>query len=331
MIDDRYLGVRYTPRDAKRGHVESYFLKANDADGRRAVWIKATILAPTGGASRAVAEAWAIAFDRDTDHVAVKATVPFAEARFAEGALDVEVAGCTWEPGRARGRIETAGRTVAWDLAFEPVGAPLFHYPHARMYDGAFPTTKLVSPWPDVRVSGRVTVDGEAWTLDAWPGMLGHNWGARHTHLYAWGHCNAWEDGVDDFVFEGASARVKVGPLVAPMSTLLCVRHRGVRYDLNAVTDIVRNHGDISLRRWRFGGANRVVRVEGEMWAETDRFVGLFYENPSGPMTYCLNTKLAHAKVTVQERGRAPVVLRSRAAALEIATHDEHHGVRMRV
>jgi hypothetical protein len=112
---------------------------------------------------------------------------------------------------------------------------------------------------------------------------------------------------------------------------MICVRHRGVRYDLNAITDIARNHADISLRRWRFRGANRVVRVEGEMWAETDRFVGLFYANPVGPTTYCLNTKLAHAKVTIEARGRAPMLLRSRAAALEIATHDEHHGVRMHV
>ncbi len=331
MKDDRYLGARYTPSDSKRGHVESYFLKANHPDGDRAVWIKATIFAPPGNGSSAVAEAWAIAFDRNGENVAVKSTVPFERARFTRDRLDVDVDGCTLEPGRTRGRIETAGRTIAWDLTFDPVGAPLFHYPHRMMYEGPFPTTKLASPWPDLRISGRVEVNGEAWRLDVWPGMLGHNWGPRHTHLYAWGHCNAWEDGVDDVVLEGASGRVKIGPVIAPTSTMICVRHRGVRYDLNAVTDIARNHGDISLRRWRFGGKNRLVRVDGEMWAETDRFVGLFYANPVGATTYCLNTKLAHAKVTIEERGRAPLVLRSRAAALEIATHDEHHGIRMRV
>jgi hypothetical protein len=59
--------------------------------------------------------------------------------------------------------------------------------------------------------------------------------------------------------------------------------------------------------------------------------VGLYYENPEGPPTYCLNSKLAHARLEIEARGRPPFAVRSRAAALEIGTLDPTHGVRMYV
>jgi hypothetical protein len=199
-------------------------------------------------------------------------------------------------------------------------------------------------------VSGTVVVNGETWTLDRWPGLVGHNWGRSHAHLYAWAHCNVWDDAGDEIgrrarstptlppsevVFEGTSARVRVGRgklgVLAPMTTLLCVRHRGVRYDLNGARDLVRNRGQISPRRWSFSGKNELVSIEGELWGENDDFVGLHYANPDGTMTYCLNSKIAHGRVTIAPRGRAPIVLTTRAAALEIGTRDPNHGIRMYV
>jgi len=328
------VGARYDAA-APHGHVESYFLKANDPRRRRAIWLRATIFASDRHPEVALAEAWAIAFDGDTgQHVAVKTQVPFANASFAKDRLRAEVDGCVLAPGVARGRVETAGRSVAWDLTFDTSGAALVHFPKTFLYEGPFPRSKLVSPLPDIRVSGHVEVNlgggAERWEVAQWPGLLGHNWGRTNAFLYAWGHVNAWE-GDEEVVLEGVSARVKVGPLTTPITTLVCIRHRGVRYDLNALSDIARNTGAITPRRWTFRGKNELVAVEGELWGETDDFVGLYYPNPDGSMCHCLNTKLARAEVKLTTRGRAPITLRSRAAALEIGTRDPLHGVRMYV
>jgi hypothetical protein len=211
------------------------------------------------------------------------------------------------------------------------------------MYERKFPSTKVVSPFPDLRATGSVTVNGERWEVSKWPGLLGHNWAPRHTPLYAWGHCNVWErdpgagddatipEPVSELVFEGSSAKVKVGPALTPLTTLMCLRWRGVRYDLNGALDLVTNHGEITPRRWRFEGSGRHVALRGEMWAASDDFVGLYYENPHGSPTYCLNSKLANARLEIETRGRPPFVVRSNAAALEIGTLDPTHGVRMYV
>src|SRR5687767_4837658 len=103
----RWNGVRC--EDGHRGHVESYFLKLNDREGRRALWIKATILVREGGTPR-VGEAWAIAFDREGRHVAVKEQVALSSATFAAEGLDVRVCGLELTKGRVSGEVVSRAR-----------------------------------------------------------------------------------------------------------------------------------------------------------------------------------------------------------------------------
>jgi len=332
--DADHAGARYAA-DSGRGHVESYFLKANDPAGTRALWLKATIFAAPGAPESAVAESWAVAFDRERGHVAVKSHVPLQRARFAPDDVNAEVSGCELRRDRARGELASDLGRIAWDLRLASRGAPLVHFPRAWMYDAPFPSTKLVSPVFDGRVAGTVSVGDRApWSVEGWPALLGHNWGTGHTPHYAWAHCNAW-DVDEDLVFEGLSGRIALGPLLAPPATMLFVRHRGVDYALNGARDWVKNRGLIGDRRWSFRGRRTAgpaaAEIEGELWADTDDFVGLYYPNPSGPMTYCLNTKLARARITLRLSGRPAITATSRAAALEIGTRDPGHGIRMYV
>jgi hypothetical protein len=316
--------VRYAG-EASGGHVESYFLKLNDREGRRALWIKATILVRRGGTPR-LAEAWAIAFDREGRHVAAKETVPLSRARFGEDALDVAVAGLRLSEGSLSGSVTSGGHRIAFDLRFTTGAPPLVPFPDRRMYEGPLPSTKVVSPHPDSRFTGRYEVDGEEVRVEGWRGMQGHNWGPRHTELYAWGHVNQW-DGDLDLVFEGMTARVKVGPVLAPPLTLLCVSVRGVRYAFNGPLAILRARGAIEPRRWTFSAKSSLATLSGELWADTADLVGLSYENPDGPATHCLNSKIARGRVRLSIRGRPELEAITRAAAFEIGTKDRSHGV----
>jgi hypothetical protein len=328
---EAWSGLRYDrskARVARRGHVESWYLKANDPGARRAIWLKWTIWAGDRAPDRALAEAWAVAFGGAAGHVATKTSVPFEQAQFEPRNLGAIVDGCRLSAGGAEGRVESGGRAIDYDLRIESLDPPLVHLPAAWMYTASFPAQKIVSMMPNLRVSGRATVQGEVWALDAWPGMLGHNWGHAHAAPYAWGHCNAW-DGEEDVVFEGFTARVRALP-VAPVTALL-LRYRGKRYSLNGFASLARNAGSISPRRWSFRGLGRRVELAGELWADTDDFVGLFYPNPDGTECYCLNTKVARAEITLSIAGQPPRTLRSERAALELATLDPHHGIRMYV
>lgn len=315
---------------ARRGHVESYFFKLNDAEGRRALWLKATVLSDGRCAEGTVAEAWAIAFDRENGHIAVKQTVPYSQARFSRTGLDIEVAGLRIRDGIVQGEVEQNGHRIAVDLSFTKGAPPLVPLPERALYYSRLPRSKLVSPYPDSRFSGSYAVNGETIRVENARGMQGHNWGESHAHLYAWAHCNQWDQD-EDFVFEGLSAKIKLGPVVTPIATLVCVRHRGVRYEFNRFRDLLKNRGEVSFRRWVFRAESDLGRIEGELFGQTPDFVGLHYPNPDGTMTYCLNSKLAHARLRFEPFGRPPMTLTSRTAALEVGTREPNHGIRMYV
>jgi len=328
------LDLRY--RDGENGHVESWFLKANDPKGKRALWIKTTVFARADHRGPPVAEAWAIVFDREHGHLATKTQVPFRAARFSKGTLDVAVDGCELSLGRARGEVASGGRRIAYDFAIGPERcAPIVHLPSPALYETTFPATKIVTPLADALLEGELRFarsaqdDEERWDVSGWRAMIGHNWGRGHAHLYAWAHVSTWDDGSDDLVFEGVSARVRMGPMLSPMATAVFLRMGGVSYDLNGIELLGSNRCLISLRRWEASANGCGVRVKAELAAETDDLVGLHYPNPRGAMTYCLNSKLARARVHFEAHGRPPLRLSSRAAALEIGTRDENHGVRM--
>jgi hypothetical protein len=360
--------------DPRKGHLESYFIKLNDPTSARALWVKATIFAPTDRTSggppfergKTVAEAWAIAFDHAGDepapasyreappgdrpaprarHVAVKQTVPIEEATLArERPFRLRVAGVevATEAGgglRLRGEVEHGAGRVRFDLLLTPRDrAPLVPFPHAAMYTGAFPKSKLVSPILDALAEGTVDVDratGEHahWDVHAWPAMQGHNWGTRHADLYAWAHCNSWREPEGrELVLEGLSGRVRVGPVKTPLITVIAVRWRGVRYEARTIREILKARGAIDgHRRWTFEARHAEAVIAGSLTMRDDDVVGLYYPNPDGEMTYCLNSKLAHATLRFAPRGRPPLTLTSEAAALEIGTHAAQHGARMYV
>jgi hypothetical protein len=335
---ESWSGIQFDPtraRRARHGHVESWFLKANDPRARRAVWLRWTIWAGDRTPERALAETWAVAFDAAHGHVATKTSVPFDRARFAPLGIGATIDGCTLTPDAARGRVESGGRAIGYDLmiAAPPAEPPLRHLPASWMYAPSLPTAKLVSPIPSARISGSVYVEGqgEPWVLDGWPGMVGHNWGRAHAAEYAWGHCNAWDGSDDDVVFEGFSARVRPAGVPLPILTGLHLQVNGTRYPMSGFASLANNAGSMTPRRWSFRGQGSGVELSGEMWADTEDFVGLFYGNPDGSTVHCLNSKIARAELTLTLGGRPPRTLRSQRAALELTLRDPHHGVRMYV
>jgi hypothetical protein len=322
--------VRYDPARTA-GHVESYFIKANSPDSRRALWIKATIFASKARPLHAMAEAWAVFFDRDAQHVAVKRSIAYADALFSREHLDIAIGDhIRLDSSRAHGNIEYGDHAISFDLQMKGEEPPITLLPAAAMYRGAFPKSKQVTPRPDLVLDGTIVVDDREIDVKGWRGCQGHNWGKGHAELYAWGHCNLW-DNDEGFIVEATTARVKVGPLTTPLITLVCVRHRGVRYDLTGPLQMVRNRGEVEGRRWHFEAHDAGLRVEGDVCAQASDFVGLYYPNPDGHMTYCLNTKLATARVRLEVPGRGPMDWMTRSAAFEIGTREPDHGIRMYV
>jgi hypothetical protein len=316
--------------DDPRGHVESYFLKANSPGGNRAIWIKHTVRIPAGKPEQAVAEVWAVAFHRKDRAfpVAVKATTPLASARFRASPFRAEHDFGVFEGGRARGEIASHGHTIGWTLEFDGAGPTHYPFPLASMYSGAFPRTKSLTPVPDAAVLGAVEVDGQRWMLSGWRGMQGHNWGREHAPAYAWIHCSSWEDGEPGFV-EGMTGRVRVGSARTPWLTVLAVNVGGRTYRFDGPRAMLLSDPHVDPQHFRFRAKSRDAELTGVVLARREEMAGLVYDNPDGSRVYCLNSKIASARFVLERKGAPPVELRSRQCALEVGTARVDHGVKI--
>ncbi|MFW5876578.1 MAG: tocopherol cyclase family protein [Myxococcota bacterium] len=330
MDMDTANALRWHPGDT--GHVESHFLKANSPDGRRAVWVKHTVFAPEAADREAVAEVWAIAFDRDGGErfpVGGKQSVPVDEARFDDRPFRIVAAGSELRSGEARGQVDREGHLLRWDLRYEPRQPPFRTYPSELMYRGRFPKLKSLTPCPDGIFSGSLEVDGERWEVDRWPGMQGHNWGRGHLDIYAWAHCNSWDGDVKDVWFEAGCGKLRMGPIMSPWLGVAALHIDGHTIRFDGPRGVLPRAVQVGFDRWRFRFEAPGHVLHGDIAADPSRMAGLYYRNPAGPTTHCLNSKLARATLRLERPGRPTTTLSTQKIALEIGTHDPDHGVRM--
>jgi hypothetical protein len=136
-------------------------------------------------------------------------------------------------------------------------------------------------------------------------------------------------DNAPDSFLEIATARVKVGPMWTPAMTPIVLRHRGEEFALNTIRQSMRAKGSYGYFRWQFASESERVRIEGEIVADRDDFVGLRYHNPPGGVKTCLNSKLASCRLLVTDRktGSREELACAHRAAFEILTDDDAHGV----
>ncbi len=315
------------------GHYESWFLRANDPSGKRAIWIRYTIYAGKGAPiSAAEGELWAAYFDRTNAAtpiaVAVKEVTPLARCTFAGRPLALRIGDAFLNNDGAEGTIrnEAGHPHTRWSLTFAGNRPPILLLA-PPLYDAPFPKAKALVPRPGLRLSGTFAFGDHRVDLDGWRGSQNHNWGARHTDRYAWGQCVGFEGHPESFL-EVSTAQVDIGPLRSPWLTPMTLVHDGETFTFGTIMGAVANHGDYGSERegcpgaaqrptWQFRARSGAVRIEGEMHAPASHFVALPYRNPPGGTKYCLNSKVAHCTLRLRRRGRV-TVLRTEGAAFEI-------------
>jgi hypothetical protein len=313
------------------GHYESYFIRANHATRALAFWFRYTIFSPAGRPHEAQGELWAIAFDAERGrHVAAKQAWPLAACRFDGASLAIELPGAQLGNGHAQGLCQSNGHRLGWDLRFALGQSPLLLLPEA-LYEGGFPKAKSLVSRPLARFDGTLQVDGDSVLVQGWVGSQNHNWGRQHTDRYAWGQVAGFDGGDHDESFlEVASAKLKVGPFWTPWITPVVLRHRGREYRFNALVRSLRARVSLRGFDWRFESRSDGVRLQGRIHAAPGDFVGLRYANPPGGTKQCLNSKVAHAEVTLHHPdGRRETLTSRQRAAFELLGDDDGHGVPM--
>jgi hypothetical protein len=310
------------------GHYESFFQRANHPERPLAFWIRYTIFSPAGRPEDAMGELWAVFFNGETNlHTAVKQEFPFRECQFDHAGFAVRVGKALLAANTLSGDVRKGASTISWELSFDGESDPLLLLP-LKLYHTKLPAAKSLVGLPLARYNGSLEVNGEKVAVENWVGSQNHNWGSRHTDLYAWGQVAGFDAYPESFL-ELATARIKVGPLWTPTITPIVLRHEGREYALNGLLQGVRARGEFRYFTWSFRSETPFVEIEGTMSAPGEAFVGLNYYNPPGGSKHCLNTKIASCTVRLRDirKGTSETLQTNHRAAFEILTDDRSHGI----
>jgi len=272
-----------------KGHYESFYLRAVDPERPRGAWIRHTThqrpgQAPTGSV-------WCTYSDAEHGApYAVKETLP------APRAADwIAIGDSTFGPAGAHGHAEAQGRSAAWELAMRGDAAPLRHLPRGWMYTAPLPRTKLESPLPSAIFDGTITVGDRApVSVEGWPGMAGHNWGAEHAVTWIWLHGVAFADHPGAWL-DLSVGRVRVGPVLTPWIANGAVQAGGERRRLGGP------------RPARVTSTPEGCRVEtGDVVVEArspaGQTVAWPYADPGGGEHHSLNCSIAEVTVRLPDR-----------------------------
>jgi hypothetical protein len=328
-VDDFARQVNFARFDRQPGgHYESFFIRANHPSRPLAFWIRYTVFSPKERPAEAIGELWAMVFDGQRRHVCVKEEHPIGTCRFARDAFDVSVGRASLRPGRAQGHASGQGHDIAWELNFSGSQPPLLLL-RPEFYERRFPAAKSVVSLPMARFNGSLAVDGGAIDVEGWVGSQNHNWGFKHTDLYAWGQVAGFDSHADGFL-EVATARLRIGPFWTPPITPLVLRLGGREWSCTGLWQAIRASGRFDYFRWQFATRTDDARIEGEIEAPREAFVALGYRNPPGGTKVCLNTKIARCSVKLTDRktGRTEHLQTENRGAFEILTDDRSgHGL----
>jgi hypothetical protein len=305
------------------GHYESFYLEASHPTDPVAVWIRYTVHKRPGEAPQG--SLWFTLFDGAAEGPwAVKATTGDVGAASGE---HIHVGESRLEPGRVLGSASADGRAATWDLSFMTAGEPFRHLPRHFMYRAPLPRTKLLSPYPDARFSGRVEAGGRVVDLDGWHGMVGHNWGAQHAERWIWMHAAGFE-GDDGAWLDAALGRIKIGPWTTPWIANGVLALDGVRHRLGGIGAARRTEVSERPDGATFTLPGEDITVQGTVGAERKDFVGWIYADPDGSEHNTVNCSVAAMTLAVSRPGRPALTLTTASgAAYELGMRERDHGI----
>jgi hypothetical protein len=318
--------ARFPGLGAGAGHYESFYIKATAPGGGRAIWIRHTVhKRPKAELTGSI---WVTLFDGAAPGPrATKVTVGADRVSAPAGAY-IEVGGAVVGPGSASGAVSTEALQASWELTFTGGPEAFRHLPYDFLYRAPLPRTKLLSPYPDSRFDGTVTVGGERIALEGWPGMIGHNWGAEHAERWIWIEANELSGGGG--FFDAGLGRIKIGPMTTPWIGNAALELDGERHRLGGLDRVRSTRVDEHPTECEFELTGKDVRVRGRVASDAVNFVGWVYADPVGPEHNTVNCSICDLELTVERRGdHARSLACTGAAAYELGMRETDHGIEL--
>ena len=272
-------------RPGRRGHYEGWFVAFNSPSDGAGYWVRYSMVAPSEPGRDPFAQVWFMRTDRARTprNRALRSTFPIAELHAGTSPFTVDIAGHRLQEGGCRGRLSDATGEVAWELTFDSLLPGFTPTPEW----GARVATCFQEPQPLIRVSGVVTEDGRARSVDGWLGEQAHVFGARHSQRWHWAECKHLGPGI---AFTGLTAWPRFPPRAVTSLALMGAGHRMVH---NGTLEMFGPTSAHSAEGWVFDAEYGLERLAGSVTPDPDDLIAITYHDPSGQPVHCYHSELA--------------------------------------
>ena len=318
--------ARFPDIASSDGHYESFYLKACDPAGSRAIWIRHTIHKRPG--EQPTGAIWMTYFDalRGPPRAA-KHQRPYSEISTPEDSY-VRIGESEIGPGWARGSVAARGVTASWGLRFSDRHEALYYLPKEWMYRRSIPRTKMVAPHPGALFDGTIELNGERIELRAWPGMVGHNWGSEHAERWVWIHGTGLGDTESTDYFDFAAGRVRLAGMTTPWIANGRLVLDGKSHTLGGLGRIRGTRLQAESISCEFTIPGDGVTIDGTVSAPAEQFVAWIYSDPPGGEHHALNCSIADLELQVKRPGQKPVEFNQIASGVyEYGSRETDHGI----
>ena len=190
-------------------------------------------------------------------------------------------------------------------------------FPFSWMLTAPIPKQKTITPIGLAVFQGHIINSTVRHEVQTWYGCQGHNWGQAHTPDYVWLQSILCQDGQVVGTCEAFSGSVQLGSKRLGPFSAIRLQIREEIYIFNRLVDTWNqvSHFDDNIFNLQItkGG----VRARLTSKANLSHVQCLGYEDPNGSMHYCMNSKLASLKLTLEADGTTQHFESDHCTALE--------------
>ena len=276
--------------------MEVWYATLNHSPTDGGLWVRYTMTSPRVGDP--YCELWAFFFDPSGKRTfAAKQRFGIDRLGVPNGRDDGAIVriGDAWlSENHLEGEVVSGERSLSWSLDLEPADRTFQHLPASVRGRIDKRVSTVCSPNFSVPFSGEVKLDGDVLEFEREIGSQSHRWGRKHSTSWAWAHCSEFA-GSPDTVFEGLAARATLGPLPAPTTTFLYLRHEGEEIALNKSLRqaVMGSKSRYLLPTWAFTASNDQWRIVGAARFKIEDAVQVEYADPDGTPRFCANCEIS--------------------------------------
>jgi len=107
---------------ARKGFQEVWYLKMNDPETKKALWLRFTLLISSNGFKK-LSEVWAVSFERkekEIQKLAFKQSYDIGDFSSLSDGSGFKINGCKFTDTHTSGAINSKNRSIQWDLEIIP-------------------------------------------------------------------------------------------------------------------------------------------------------------------------------------------------------------------